>query len=134
MGLPLGPFRLYETLNRMKDRASKFDLRLRVVQYALKEGVKPTARLFATTPKTLPGRLERTAKNPSELGELLQHGACQQGAPRRGRSRDGPVPPVAVREAQGLERRVFTILGPPSDRTWSGATALLRRTYPRAKA
>jgi transposase len=37
----------------MKNSASKFDLRLRVVQHAQKHGVKPTARLFATTPKTV---------------------------------------------------------------------------------
>ena len=43
----------------MKNSASKFDLRLRVVQHALKEGVKPTARLFATTPKTVRKWLNR---------------------------------------------------------------------------
>jgi transposase len=59
MGLLLGPFKFYETLNRMKDKASKFDLRLRVVQHALKEGVKPTARVFATTPKTVRKWLSR---------------------------------------------------------------------------
>ncbi|MCY2932508.1 MAG: helix-turn-helix domain-containing protein, partial [Planctomycetota bacterium] len=43
----------------MKNKASKFDLRLRVVQHALKEGVKPAARLFATTPKTVRKWLSR---------------------------------------------------------------------------
>ena len=43
----------------MKNKASKFDLRLRLVQHALKEGVKPTARLFATTPKTVRKWLNR---------------------------------------------------------------------------
>jgi transposase len=37
----------------MKNSASKFDLRLRVVQFARKEGIKPAARAFATTPKTV---------------------------------------------------------------------------------
>jgi len=43
----------------MKNKAGKFDLRLRVVQHALKEGVKPTARLFATTTKTVRKWLNR---------------------------------------------------------------------------
>jgi len=55
----LGSFNFYETLVRMKDKASKFDLRLRVVQHALAEGVKPAARLFATTPKTVRKWLNR---------------------------------------------------------------------------
>ena len=37
----------------MKDSATKFDLRLRLVQHALQHGVKPTATLFATSPKTV---------------------------------------------------------------------------------
>jgi transposase len=55
----LGSFDYWETLVRMKNSASKFDLRLRVVQHALKEGVKPAARLFATTPKTVRKWLNR---------------------------------------------------------------------------
>ena len=58
-GLRLGPFKFYEALVRMKDRASKFDLRLRLVRQALKHGVKPTAKLFATTPKTVRKWLNR---------------------------------------------------------------------------
>ncbi len=59
MGLRLGSFNYWEMLVRMKNKASKFDLRLRLVQHALKEGVKPTARLFATTPKTVRKWLSR---------------------------------------------------------------------------
>jgi transposase len=43
----------------MKNSASKFDLRLRVVNHALEHGVKPTAKLFATTPKTVRKWLNR---------------------------------------------------------------------------
>jgi transposase len=43
----------------MKNSASKFDLRLRIVQHALQQGVKPAARLFATTPKTVRKWLSR---------------------------------------------------------------------------
>jgi len=38
--MPLGPH-------------SRFDLRVKMVQYALDHGVKPAARAFATTPKTV---------------------------------------------------------------------------------
>ena len=59
------------------------------------------------------------------LGELLLPGIRQQGVSGRGRSRDVAAPPVAVREAQGVERRVCTILIPVPDRaTRPGATAL----------
>ena len=46
-GLLLGSFDYWETLVRMKNSAGKFDLRLRLVQFALKQGVKPAARAFA---------------------------------------------------------------------------------------
>jgi transposase-like protein len=43
----------------MKTNAHKFDLRLRVVQYAREHGVKPAAREFQTTPKTVRKWLQR---------------------------------------------------------------------------
>jgi transposase len=43
----------------MKTKAHTFDLRLRVVQYAEAHGVKPAARHFATTPKTVRKWLQR---------------------------------------------------------------------------
>jgi hypothetical protein len=67
----LGPFKFYETLNRMKNKAGKFDLRLRLVQHAFMEGVKPTARLFATTNKTVRAWLNRyRQERPAGLNEL----------------------------------------------------------------
>jgi transposase len=43
----------------MKNDASQFDLRLRLVQYARQHGIKPAARAFATTPKTVRKWLNR---------------------------------------------------------------------------
>jgi len=43
----------------MKGKADKFDLRLRMVKHALIYGVKPTARVFDTTPKTVRKWLKR---------------------------------------------------------------------------
>ncbi|MGD8500244.1 MAG: helix-turn-helix domain-containing protein, partial [Phycisphaerales bacterium] len=43
----------------MKGRADKFDLRLRIVKHALAYGVKPTATVFDTTPKTVRKWLRR---------------------------------------------------------------------------
>jgi len=38
---------------RMKGKADKYDLRLRMVRHAKQAGIKPTAELFDTTPKTV---------------------------------------------------------------------------------
>jgi len=46
-------FTYCDVIIRMPDKADKFDLRLKMVQHALASGVKPTARAFATTPKTV---------------------------------------------------------------------------------
>ena len=43
----------------MKRKADKFDLRLRMVKHALAYGVKPTARVFDTTAKTVRKWLRR---------------------------------------------------------------------------
>ncbi len=43
----------------MKGKADKFDLRLRMVKHALVYGVKPTARVFDTRPKTVRKWLRR---------------------------------------------------------------------------
>jgi transposase-like protein len=43
----------------MKRKADKFDLRLRIVKHALVYGIKPTARVFETTPRTVRKWLRR---------------------------------------------------------------------------
>ena len=53
------PLNYYEQIVRMNDKADKFDLRLRMVKHALFYGVKPTARVFSTTPKTVRKWVER---------------------------------------------------------------------------
>jgi transposase len=55
----LGFFTYWEILVRMKTKAHAFDLRLQVVQYAREHGVKPAARHFGTTPKTVRKWLQR---------------------------------------------------------------------------
>ena len=49
----MGFYKYYIVLNAMKSKADKFNLRLKMVQYAITAGVKPAARAFATTPKTV---------------------------------------------------------------------------------
>lgn len=53
------PFTYYEHIIKMKHKADKYDLTLRMVKYAQPYGVKPTARLFDTTPKTVRKCLKR---------------------------------------------------------------------------
>jgi len=53
------PLSYFEQIIRMPDKADKFDLRLRMVRHALVYGVKPTARVFQTTPKTVRKWLKR---------------------------------------------------------------------------
>ncbi len=53
------PLNYFEQIIRMKDRGGKFDLRLRMVHHAIQYGVKPTARRFATTPRTVRKWLRR---------------------------------------------------------------------------
>ena len=53
------PFSYYEQIIRMKHKADKYDLRLRMVKHAIVYGVKPTARLFKTTAKTVRKWLNR---------------------------------------------------------------------------
>lgn len=53
------PLNYYEQIIKMPDKSDKYDLRLRIVTHALREGVKPTARLFDTTPKTVRKWLKR---------------------------------------------------------------------------
>ena len=47
------PLTYYEQIIKMPVKADKFDLRLRMVKSALVHGVKPTAKVFDTTPKTV---------------------------------------------------------------------------------
>jgi hypothetical protein len=55
----MNSYKYFIVLNAMKTQASKFDLRLRMVQYAITDGVKPAARAFAATPKTVRKWLRR---------------------------------------------------------------------------
>jgi len=52
----------YFVMNRMKSKADKFDLRLRMVRFAKAHGVKAAARAFFTTPKTVRKWLRRYAQ------------------------------------------------------------------------
>src|SRR3990170_2031221 len=47
------PLSYFEQVRKMPNQADQFDLRLRIVRQALAYGVKPTARLFDTTAKTV---------------------------------------------------------------------------------
>lgn len=47
------PLTYYEQIIKMPNKADKFDLRLRIVKSVAAIGVKPTARLFDTTAKTV---------------------------------------------------------------------------------
>lgn len=51
--MQIKPFGFYDQIVRMKHNADKFELRLRMLQFAKQYGVKPAARAFATTPKTV---------------------------------------------------------------------------------
>ena len=53
------PYEYYIVLKAMKTKADKFDLRLRMVRYAISCGVKPAARAFSSTPKTVRKWLNR---------------------------------------------------------------------------
>ena len=55
----MNTYEYFIVLNAMKNKADKFDLRLRMLRYALDEGVKPAARAFATTPRTIRKWLRR---------------------------------------------------------------------------
>ena len=65
------PLTYFEQIIKMPNKADKFDLRLRMVKHALAYGVKPTARLFNTTPKTVRKWLNRYRQERlSGLNEL----------------------------------------------------------------
>src|SRR4030067_1396889 len=53
------PLNYFEQVRRMPNKADQFDLRLRIARQGLAYGVKPTARLFTTTPKTVRKWLNR---------------------------------------------------------------------------
>jgi len=53
------PLTYYELIIKMKNKADKYDLRLRIINFAKQYGVKPAARLFDTTPKTVRKWLRR---------------------------------------------------------------------------
>jgi len=65
------PLTYFEQIIKMPNKADKFDLRLRVVKHAITSGIKPTARLFDTTPKTVRKWLNRYKQERlSGLNEL----------------------------------------------------------------
>jgi transposase len=47
------PLVYYEQIIKMPNKADKYDLRLRIVKHALAYGIRPTARVFNTTVKTV---------------------------------------------------------------------------------
>lgn len=49
----MSPLNYYELIIKMKNKADKYDLRLRLINFAKQNGIKPAARVFATTPKTV---------------------------------------------------------------------------------
>jgi transposase len=53
------PFTYYQQIIKMTNKADKYDLRLHMVKHAIVYGIKPTARLFDTTPKTVRKWLQR---------------------------------------------------------------------------
>lgn len=59
------PFNYYKQIIRMKFKVDKFDLRLRIIKHALAYGVKPTARVFETTTKTIRKWLKRQNSRPT---------------------------------------------------------------------
>jgi transposase len=52
-------FKYYIVQKGMKSKADKFDLRLKIIRCAIAEGIKPAARTFFTTPKTVRNWLRR---------------------------------------------------------------------------
>jgi transposase len=67
----MNAYKYFIVLNAMKTKADKFDLRFRIVQYAIRSGIKPAARAFATTPKTVRKWLTRYKQERlSGLNEL----------------------------------------------------------------
>jgi len=67
----MNPLNYFEQIIRMPDKADKFELRLRMVNCAMVNGVKPTAMLFSTTPKTVRKWLKRYRQERfSGLNEL----------------------------------------------------------------
>ena len=55
----MNPYKYFIVINAMKTKADKFDLRLRMVRYAISNGIKPAARAFSTSPKTVRKWLNR---------------------------------------------------------------------------
>ena len=53
------PLTYWEQIIRMKDKSGKFDLRLRIVHHAIRYGIKPSARRFTTTVRTVRKWLRR---------------------------------------------------------------------------
>ena len=47
----MSAYKYFTVINAMKTKADKFDLRLRMVRYAINDGIKPAARAFAATPR-----------------------------------------------------------------------------------
>jgi len=71
------PLNYFEQIIKMPDKADKFDLRLRMVKHALVHGVKPTARVFTTTAKTVRKWLKRYQQEHltglNELPRIPEH-------------------------------------------------------------
>jgi transposase-like protein len=66
------PLNYFEQIVRMPNKADKYDLRLRMIKHAITYGVKPIARVFVTTAKTVRKWLNRyRQERPVGLGPPL---------------------------------------------------------------
>jgi transposase len=94
--MPAKPFTFYEQIIRMKNKADKFELRLRMVRFAEQNGVKPAARVFETTPKIVRKWLNRYRQERlAGLEEL----------PRIPESCPNKIPPSLERKIVSLRKR-----------------------------
>ena len=55
----MSAYKYFIVINAMKTKADKFDLRLRMVRYAISDGIKPAAKAYSSTPKTVRKWVER---------------------------------------------------------------------------
>ena len=94
-------YEYYIVLNAMKSKADKFDLRLKMVRCAIAEGIKPAAKTFFTTPKTVRKWLRRYQQERlaglNELPRIPEH------CPHK-------TPPPMERKIVAL-RKQFTFMG-----------------------
>jgi len=94
-------FSYWELIVKMTGKADKFDLRLKMVRYALDHGVKPAARAFAATAKTV--RKWVTRYRQERLAGLNELPRIPLSCPHK-------TPPALERRVVALRRR-FPFMG-----------------------